>query len=601
MKSKVLFDRISSFVTRPIHQECVFFIVAIISMYVSHFIYEMPESGIELSYYPLRLILITLSTSVFIAWLMCVIIYQFQYRSIKYLLYAVTLFLMTIDLFLFFNFQTILSPWILLLLKETNTRESSEFLGRYLFTFDSLKCYGIITLSVTMIWLLEKEKAKLLFQWKAMWIKGIFHIALFGFLAVGAYLFTWSLRPLFLKSQIEMEDWLGHHGGYSRLNTPTNLLFSIRLIQLSGQDNQKAITATINAMSEPSICREQDSLNVILVIGESFSKRHTPLYGYYLNTTPNMSREKEKGNLIAFNDAVSPYNMTTFAVKNILSTNSLTDHEPWYSRPLFSVIFKKAGFYVSIWDNQRPNTDVSSYDYALGSYMYAQEIIPLAYSEYNTKTFTYDLDMVQSFIHYRAHHIDRRKKRNLHIFHLSGQHANAAQRFPQENKYVVFKESDIQRDNLENSQRQVIADYDNATYYNDQVIMSLIRYFSGTPSVLIYLSDHGEEIYDYRNFIGRSQEKNKTTEALQYQYEIPFVIWYSDSYLNHHPQKVLAIRNAANKPILSDDVAHTLINIAGISSSYYYSDRDFLSPKYFIKHRIVQDHIDYDERTKTTR
>ena len=69
----------------------------------------------------------------------------------------------------------------------------------------------------------------------------------------------------------------------------------------------------------------------------------------------------------------------------------------------------------------------------------------------------------------------------------------------------------------------------------------------------------------------------------------------------HHPQKVLAIRNAANKPILSDDVAHTLINIAGISSSYYYSDRDFLSPKYFIKHRIVQDHIDYDERTKTTR
>ena len=44
--------------------------------------------------------------------------------------------------------------------------------------------------------------------------------------------------------------------------------------------------------------------------------------------------------------------MTTFSMKNMLSTNRISDNEAWHERPYFPVIFKKAGFNVSMWDNQ---------------------------------------------------------------------------------------------------------------------------------------------------------------------------------------------------------------------------------------------------------
>lgn len=38
----------------------------------------------------------------------------------------------------------------------------------------------------------------------------------------------------------------------------------------------------------------EDSINVVFVLGESFIKAHSSLYGYPLKTMPNMEKEKEK-------------------------------------------------------------------------------------------------------------------------------------------------------------------------------------------------------------------------------------------------------------------------------------------------------------------
>lgn len=48
----------------------------------------------------------------------------------------------------------------------------------------------------------------------------------------------------------------------------------------------------------------------------------------------------------------------------------------------------------------------------------------------------------------------------------------------------------------------MIAEYDNATLYNDYVLKILLIYLEikyGSP----LFSDHGEEIYDYRDSYGR--------------------------------------------------------------------------------------------------
>lgn len=594
MNIKTTLQKIQDFITEPIWHEPVFFCFVPLFMFFSHLLYELPEENVSFFYY--RNLLIFLSNSVFMSWLLSLLIYWTHSKLLKILIYSVILFLMAVDLFLYFNFQTIMSPWILLLLKETNRQESSEFLEHYLFTGGSIICYVIVSITIVLTCILEKINKKRLSlsrwaQWTICPILGFY-------LCIGAYLFSWTARLPLLSSQIELDEWDGRHGGYARRNTPTNLLFSTLFLHASSQEHEYAIQSCFSALNHQATCSEKDSLNVIFIIGESFNKHHCPLYGYPINTTPYLCQEKEKGNLHVFTDAITPYNLTSYAVKNICSINSLADHESWFTKPSFMMLFKLAGFYVSLWSNQRIDSDLSSHDYALNSYLYNTRLIPLLYNEYNTKSFTYDLRMVQNFHQYRVRHPRQNHPLNLHVFHLLGQHSNAINRFPHESQYLYFSADSIKRPDLDESQRQTIADYDNATRYNDKVIKSIMDYFQNTSAILVYLSDHGEEVYDYRNYVGRSHETNKSKEALRYQFEIPCFVWYSERYEASHPKIVSAIKASVDKPMWSDDISHTLLNMASIHTPYYHSDRDVLSDQYVVKPRIVQGKIDYDKQVR---
>lgn len=80
----------------------------------------------------------------------------------------------------------------------------------------------------------------------------------------------------------------------------------MKYLNVSGHDNATAIRTCVDAARQPASSTEQDSLNVILVIGESYNKYHSPLYGYYLNTTPVLCSQQQNGNLFVFKD-VEPH------------------------------------------------------------------------------------------------------------------------------------------------------------------------------------------------------------------------------------------------------------------------------------------------------
>ena len=591
---KGIAKKLVRWIVEPIWQELPFFCLMAFAMSFSHLLWWTSDCFLQMSMMEWRNVVIALSVSIFMAWGLSACLRLWSNKIFKALLYAAASFLLLTDLFLFFNFGTLLSPWILLLMKETNNGESSEFMSRYLLAEGSLWSY-LCLLSFCLV----------AFFWEKWWKPAACHLkwlivtamAVMPFLVLGAYLFLVGARLLMLQTQYEFEAWHEGHGSYAKRSTPINLLYSVLYLHISGQDNERAIRVSQEASRQIAVSTEPDTLNVVLIIGESFSKWHTPLYGYYLDTTPRLCALRDRGNLFVFQDVVAPYNMTTFSVKNILSTNSLADGEPWYADPSFPVIFKKAGFHVSIWDNQRPaSTEVSTYDYALGSYMYAPQMLPISYCEYNTVTYDYDLDMVQACCRQREKRQSRLRPRLcLYIFHLMGQHSDASLRFPSTDEFRVFGPEDVAREDLNTSARQIIADYDNATRYNDLVVGSIVEAFKDKPSVMVYLSDHGEEVFDYRPFIGRSHEHKKSREALRCQYGIPFVVWCSDCYMASHSRQVEAIRDAQNKPATSDDVAHVLFSLAGIQTPYYHSRRDILSPDYVVGRRILQGYIDYDD------
>jgi heptose-I-phosphate ethanolaminephosphotransferase len=269
------------------------------------------------------------------------------------------------------------------------------------------------------------------------------------------------------------------------------------------------------------------------------------------------------------------------------------DDEKWSSCPIFPAIFKKAGFNVYFWDNQKTsNTDVS--DFSIFSYLYDKKISKLSYTQCNTEIYTYDMDFVKSFFKLKIN----RWKKNLIIFHLIGQHCPAQTKYPLIPMYLHFTSDSISGSFTE-IQKQQIAHYDNAIRYNDDVMHYLISQVEDKECIIVYLSDHGEEVHDYRNLYGRSHESIKTPNILKYQYEIPFMIWCSDKYKEKHSMKIENIKIALGKPFMNDNTCQILFDIADIHSNYNKQDRNLISTSYNPNpYRRVQNSVVYEDVIK---
>jgi heptose-I-phosphate ethanolaminephosphotransferase len=142
-----------------------------------------------------------------------------------------------------------------------------------------------------------------------------------------------------------------------------------------------------------------------------------------------------------------------------------------------------------------------------------------------------------------------------------------------------------------------IAHYDNATRYNDDVIRQLVSMYQDQNTVMVYLSDHGEEVYDYRDNYGRDDWSmgNEPQQVLRYQYMVPMVVWCSDKYLTLHPEMAELLKQSADKPFMLDNTCHLLFRLANLLTPYYNNRRDILSPDYKCPKRIINDQFDYDE------
>ena len=359
------------------------------------------------------------------------------------------------------------------------------------------------------------------------------------------------------------------------------------------QQMENVVSVTLGSECGNLKKEADDSLNVILVIGESYCKWHSQLYGYRLQTTPHLCEQNEMGRLFVFNNVVSPSNSTSIVVKNLLCSNSISEGEEWSDYPYIPYIIKQSGYNVFFWDNQRDCSGNSNFSFTLNALLYNPSLQNLSYSRTNLKSYDMDGDLIKSFVDSVGVPNDHQ---NFIVFHLMGQHFEASGRFPHTEKYLRFSADSIKREEayLDDHKKQRIADYDNATFYNDEVLSSIFTYFGKTNSIVIYLSDHGDEIYDFRDQIARDHGP-LTSGKLKYQYEIPFMIWCSDIYKMRHPEIIKEIENSRNRPFMSDNICHMLFHIANIDTKYYKPERDLLNPNYRIPKRIVEGTVNFDD------
>lgn len=490
------------------------------------------------------------------------------------------------ELFTVFYYHSLYSMHVVLLILQTNTRESSELVHSALALPSTWLVVGI-TIALAAVSIQVGRWSRRSFKGKELLLLLLFALTTWSCLRqISAYK---KLAYCFESTSVQE---CANPVNIPHLNTPTvrilyglafNMALSAELQQLPG---------TVEATRVDS-CSYRAPL-IVLVIGESYNKHHTPLYEPgYLPTTPRLLQQQAEGRLCVYTDAVSPFNFTSNSFKYMFTTWDETCADDWTRHTLFPAVFKKAVYNVHFVTNQFTMASTDMWDMAGSTIFNQPQLSDLQFTSRNKTSYQYDGELLQELPP-----IDSLTATpTLLIFHLIGQHVQYRDKFPP--SFAHFKPSDEQTPYGGQQGKQIAADYDNATRYNDMVVDSLFRMLAHTDAVAIYLSDHGEEVYDWRDKYERTSEQELRPEIAHYQYEIPLMFYMTDTFQQEHQDLAQRIWASKDRPFISTDLCHTLFYLAGIGTPEYNERHCILSPQYNThRKRIIRGDVDYDALMK---
>lgn len=507
-------------------------------------------------------------------------------RTVAYVVAYVAAFS---ECFVHERFHLLYGPITIQLVAETTPSETGEFLSSYIkgwaFWKICLVYFPMLALNIVAEAFSRRARAQI-----GRIVPDVLKIATNVALpiAVGICLVsTLDQKRQMLNFFTSHDTDAAEHAGNHAFHTPLyRIVYSTKFLSLSYSEleRMRANMADIKIDS----C-DFTIPNIVLYIGESYNKHHSQLYGYGLETTPHQKAMYEKGDLLVFSDAVTPWNVTSNVFKDVLSTHSTDQPGAWNYGVLLPGVLKKAGYKVAFITSQfykSPNQGVVDFN---GSFFLNDKALDKACFDYRNKfRKAYDGTLL--------HEIDKfpRGEHNFVIFHGMGQHQEYRKRYGKGGEKFVVGDY-AQRHDLNVYEKQVVADYDNATRYNDNVVRLLCQKFKDEDAVVIYLPDHGEEVYDRIHSCGRDHNAAVSADIAWAEFEVPFEIWFSPKARRLHPDVYEAAAGAQHRPFSTDDLPHLVMGMAGISSSLYDKRRDLLSPDFNAQRkRMLKGTVDYD-------
>lgn len=362
----------------------------------------------------------------------------------------------------------------------------------------------------------------------------------------------------------------------------TDLFVSTRVVKTIVRSirEQRQLNAIINNVQIfpelQNTTSTESAVDFCLVIGESASRRHHSIYGYLLSTTPMADAMRDS--LFIFNDALAVSTATALNLERILGFMPDYDFQnKWYDYPFLIDLLNSAG-YKTFWISNQEQTGVwSNSSFAM--------IANAASINYMGNTSSEDhilmrYDDILLPVVGKAFE-DSEKPRFIGV-HLKGSHTRYANRYPEE--YDIFSNSDIlqmyTRKWLNRYRAETVAEYDNSIRYTDHIVASIIGMArrSLRPSIVMYFSDHGENVYDDRNFCGR--------DSLSV--EVPFYIYVNSAFRECNPDLVRKIENAVDRPFSTANIIHTIMTLTSVTNPLLYdSSLDVLSDSFDVRPRYV--------------
>ena len=146
-----------------------------------------------------------------------------------------------------------------------------------------------------------------------------------------------------------------------------------------------------------------------------------------------------------------------------------------------------------------------------------------------------------------------------------GSHADYAQRYP--NEYNKFSAEDYEEawPQLSFSSRSLVAQYDNTVLYNDYVVYELMRKFDKEDAVVLYFSDHGEDVFHSSDvYCGHATELDENHKKVVRQ--IPLMLYTTQIFREEHSTLQQRIEGAVSSPYRTDSIMYTIMDIAGVET-----------------------------------
>ena len=489
-----------------------------------------------------------------------------------------------VDFFVKLHFQTFINAAMLRLVLETRGNEVSNFFTSYV-----LQPTTLLLLLPFILWGAAWYGYVKYYPRIAPLLRRIPKLAVAGIVVLSLLIGEVGLLPVKLRTfrmmnaetLSDMEVLYGDPPTHSLYSSVHRFFFSLRSIQLV----KHQIVGVRQLHEEMTAEKEEKAVpKVVVIIGESFNRAHSQLYGYHLPTTPHQLERAQKGELHAFTDVVSCWNLTSYVFQNLMSLHSVDSKDAWENYPLFPAIYKKAGYRVSFLSNQFPARVAGSISAFSGSFFMNDPVLGKQLFDYHNADLIEPVDDAYLLPEYQR--IKERAPYELVIFSLIGMHFNYDQRIPSD-EWKYFDEKRYLSKNLKTEDRQIIADYDNAVRYNDAIIEDILRYFEKENALVLYCPDHGEELFDGTGVWGRTYPEVLSEAEMHNQFEIPFWIWCSPTFSATYPEKVEQLKAALDRPFMTDDLPHLLLPLTGVHSEYYDATRDLLSPKYNAKRKRI--------------
>lgn len=427
---------------------------------------------------------------------------------------------------------------------ETNPEESREFMMHYFNMWVVAGVVAYVIIPVIMIWRMKSYKPLTIKRYKIL-----FAVSL-----------TVILCIVFISRLGQSVYFINFYNTFAS--------YKIRLY------NENKAIARRQAIPYEVIQNEsvRQPQTLVVVIGESLTRNHMQLYGYGRPTNPLLSAKGDS--IYVFTDVISPQVHTIPVIRSVLTFTERGDYDYFTTKPSVFELFNRADYDTYFISNQPFEGNFKTSYHVLLEL--AQHTYDLTLKKEHDEVVLTKLEEIMK---------SDTSQNKLIVIHLIGNHMAYKFRYPSE--FSVFDNKKDQftqvTSYLNQEAQQAIDEYDNSVVYNDFVIAKIIDILNKDregDAAMIYFSDHGEELYDYRNFAGHAYEK-----VSAYMCEVPFILWTSPDFLKNRPD----LHIDTSRPYSTVDFIYAISNLAGLEYIDYNSQHSLFSEDFTPNTRYVGD------------